>query len=140
MNINFLLKTRKLKKIPKDIEKSKSSIKIAKSRIIESQNLLKEKFYKQSILSSYTSMFHSARALLYKDGIQEKSHYATLVYLKEKYSKTIPLNILNNFENYMRTRHNILYGLEDSNESNQKATNSIKTAKAFLSIINNILE
>jgi len=29
------------------------------------------------ILAAYTAMFHAARAVLYKDGIQEKSHYAT---------------------------------------------------------------
>ena len=31
------------------------------------------------------SMFHAARALLYKNWIQEKSHFAMYIYLKEKY-------------------------------------------------------
>jgi uncharacterized protein (UPF0332 family) len=37
-------------------------------------------------ISSYTAMFHAARAILFRDGfIKERSHECIPVYLKEKY-------------------------------------------------------
>jgi uncharacterized protein (UPF0332 family) len=140
MNANELFKLRKLRKIKPDIEKSKSSINIAENKLSEAKNLTQREFYNQSILSSYTSMFHSARALLYKEGIQEKSHYAILIYLKEKFSRIIPTEILNSFENYMKERHQILYGLNEIKESSKESNKAIEEAEEFLSIIKDLLK
>ena len=35
-----------------------------------------------SVLASYLSMFHSARAILYLDGYREKSHYCVARHLE----------------------------------------------------------
>jgi uncharacterized protein (UPF0332 family) len=40
--------------------------------------------YKSAISSFYLAIFHSARAVLFRDGVREKSHYCAGVYL-EKY-------------------------------------------------------
>jgi len=37
------------------------------------------------IFCSYTAMFHAARALLFRDGIKERSHLCIVSYLKETY-------------------------------------------------------
>ncbi|HLC65027.1 MAG TPA: hypothetical protein VJI46_02780 [Candidatus Nanoarchaeia archaeon] len=69
--------------------------------------------------------------MLYKDGIQEKSHYAIYVYLKEKYSSKIPLPVIN-FLNIHRTeRHEALYGLEYKPSEND-ARVALEDAKSFL--------
>ncbi|MCP8321946.1 MAG: HEPN domain-containing protein, partial [archaeon] len=40
---------------------------------------------RMSIIASYNTVFHAARALLFKDGIKEKSHWAVARYLEYEY-------------------------------------------------------
>jgi len=138
MNINDCLKKRILRKIVPDLEKSKSSINIAVSKLDEAQKLFQSEFWNNAFLSAYTSIFHSARALLYHDGIQEKSHYAVFVYLKEKYSNLIPSSLINSFYEYQKQRHKILYGLEEMN-SKEDSGEIIDDAEEFLNKIMEIL-
>lgn len=133
-NVEDCFKFRLLRKISPDKGKSNRSLEIAKVRIKEAETALKLKVYTYAVIESYTAMFHSARALLYKDGIQEKSHYAVYVYLREKYSSKIPLPVIN-FLNIHRTeRHEALYGLEYSPSEND-ARVALEDAKSFLSEI-----
>src|SRR3989338_7795569 len=130
-NVEDCLNFRLLRKISPDKGKSQMSLDIAKARIKEAEKALQLKVYTYAIVEAYTAMFHSARALLYKDGIQEKSHYAIYVYLKEKYSSKIPLPVIN-FLNIHRTeRHEALYGLEYKPSEND-ARVALEDAKSFL--------
>lgn len=136
MDVGDCFKERILKKIPISLDKVKSSIKIAELKLEESKKLFNSEFFNQAVLSSYTSMFHIARALLYSEGIQEKSHYAVYIYLREKYTDKIPNELINSFYNYQKERHNILYGFEEE-ILKEDAENSILDAEEFL---NKILE
>ena len=130
-NIEDCFKFRLLRKIAPDEEKTKKSLEISKQRLNEAEMAIELKIFQYAILESYMSMFHAARALLYKDGIQEKSHFAIFIYLKEKYSDKIPLHILN-FLNIHRTeRHEAMYGLEYKPEE-QDALVALGDAKAFV--------
>ena len=111
-NVEDCFKFRLLREIKPDKDKSKKSMEMAKKRLEEAENALKFKFFNYSILESYMAMFHSARALLYEDGIQEKSHFAIFVYLKEKYSSRMPLNVINFLNIHRIERHETMYGLE----------------------------
>jgi len=127
-----------LRKIVPDKEKSKKSLEIAKERINQAEEAIKLKIFNFAVIESYTAMFHSARAILYNDGIQEKSHFAVYIYLKEKYIDKIPLNILN-FLNIHRTeRHEALYGLEYKPEK-QDAIIALEDAKAFVNEVEKVL-
>ena len=137
MDANYFFKERKLRKIPVDLEKSKKSLEIAKQKLEEAKKLFSADFYNNSVLSAYTSMFHSARALLYKDGIQEKSHYAVYVYIKEKYSK-IPKSLMNSFNNLREERQEVLYGFEE-HVSKEDSENAILDAEEFLEKVREIL-
>src|SRR3989344_7725174 len=108
-NLDWFFKERKLKKIPIDKDKVKKSIEIAEMKLEEAKKLFSSEFFNNAVLSAYTSMFHSARALLYSDGIQEKNHYATYFYLREKFSRKISKDLLNSFNNYREIRHELLY-------------------------------
>ena len=77
------------------------------------------------------AMFHAARALLYKDGIQEKNHYAIFLYLRERYATKIPLRILNLFNLYRIERHETMYGLEYQ-PRREDALSGIEDAKMFV--------
>ena len=130
-NLEDCFKFRLLRYIKPDKEKTKRSIEVSKQRLNEAEMAFKFKIFKYVILESYMAMFHSARALLYKDGIQEKSHFALFIYLKEKYSNKIPLHILNLLNIHRLERHESLYGL-DYQPSEEDALISIKDAKNFI--------
>ena len=84
------------------------------------------------------AMFHAARALLYRDGVQEKSHYAISIYLKEKYSNKIPMPIINLLEIHRIERHESMYGLEYKPEK-KDAELAIQDAQSFVREIKNLL-
>ncbi|MEK6898653.1 MAG: HEPN domain-containing protein [Nanoarchaeota archaeon] len=129
---------RKLRKIAPDLNKSRQSLKIAESKLAEAKELLRAEFYSQAMLSAYTSMFHSARAILYKEGIQEKSHYAVYIYLKENYSNLLSGELLESFLNHQNERKEILYGL-DYNPNKNEAESSIEDAELFFVEVTGIL-
>ncbi|HEX7628323.1 MAG TPA: HEPN domain-containing protein [Candidatus Methanoperedens sp.] len=62
----------------------------------------------------YNAFFHVARALLFKDGIKERSHFCIARYVEEKYVNTKLLN--RDFLDYLDTlrdaRHETQYSLD----------------------------
>jgi uncharacterized protein (UPF0332 family) len=137
-DIDYLFEKKLLRKIPLDIEKVNSSIKIAERKLTEAKNLFNAEFFSNALLSAYTSMFHASRALLYKEGVQEKSHYAVYMYIKEIFSDEIPKSLINSFNNYREMRHNVLYG-EEAEVEKEDAENSILDAEDFLEEVKKIL-
>ena len=124
-------KFRLLRKIKPDAEKTKRSLEIAKKRLNETDEAIGLKIFQYAILEAYMAMFHAARALLYRDGIQEKSHFAVFIYLKEKYSSKIPVHILNLLNIHRIERHEAMYGLEFS-PNEQDAAVALEDAKVFV--------
>lgn len=51
----------------------------AKTDLLSAKNSLKDHGFKWSIVQSYYSMFHSARALVYSRGYRERSHYCLII-------------------------------------------------------------
>ena len=139
MKIDDLFKERKLRKVAPDKNKIEQSTKIARSKLDESIALFKAGFNSQAILSAYTAMFHSARAILYRDGIQEKSHYAVYFYLRENYGKTISGRLLESFLNHQNERKEILYGF-GYNPNKEEAESCIEDAAEFLIEIEGMLK
>ena len=127
----FFIKFRLLRKIKPDKEKTEKSFEISKHRLNEAEKVLKLKIFEYAILESYMAMFHASRALLYKDGIQEKSHFAVFIYLKEKYKNKIPLHILNLLNIHRTERHEAMYGLEYK-PTEEDALTAIEDANAFV--------
>lgn len=137
-NVDDCFRFRLLRKIKPDEEKSKKSIEIAKARIEKAKEAIKLKVFEFAILEAYMAMFHAARALLYKEGIQEKSHFAVFVYLKEKYSNKIPLYIINFLNIHRIERHEAMYGLEYKPEK-EDAIIALEDAKIFVKEIEKLL-
>lgn len=130
-NTEDCFRFRLLRKIKPDRIKSQKSLELAESRFTKAKEILKLKIFDFVILEAYMSMFHAARALLYKEGIQEKSHYAISVYLKEKYSKKIPLPVINFLEIHRKERHEAIYGLEYQPEK-KDAELALQDAEIFI--------
>lgn len=137
-NTEGCFRFRLLRKIKPDKMKSQKSLELAEKRLERAKETLKLNIFDFVILESYMCMFHAARALLYKDGIQEKSHYAISIYLKEKYSNKIPLPVINFLEIHRTERHEAMYGLEYKPEK-KDAEMSLQDAEIFLGEIKKII-
>lgn len=53
----------------------------------EAKELLKLAKERMAIISLYNAYFHTARALLFKDGVKERSHFCIARYIEEIYVK-----------------------------------------------------
>jgi len=137
MRIEEMFEQRLLRKIPKDRDKSSKSIEAGQGFLDEAILLMRGKHFKMVIFSSYTSMFHAAKAILYADGVQEKSHYATYLYIKEIYGKFFK-NLIFEFNSAREQRHEGIYGLEYTLDEND-CLHIIRVAEDFLKQSRDIL-
>ena len=93
--------------------------------------------YDLAVVSVYTSMFHTARSILFKDGLKERSHVCIIIYLKEKYPKLDEhTRILDSFR---RSRHLMLYGI-DVEALEDDARQGVAEAKRFLEVVRSIVK
>ena len=139
MNIEECYKKRMLRKILPDLKKAKRSLEIAEKKLETAKIALEKELYGAAIIYGYTSMFHSSRAFLYRDGIQEKSHICLVLYIKENYAKKIPPYLINSLNSFRKERHETLYGL-DFIETKEDAELSIHDAEQLLTIVKKILK
>jgi len=89
--------------IGKEIENSKKHLKNA-------YQCIRDGMLDLAVVSVYTAMFHAARAILFKDGIKERSHICVMIYLKEKYPELSEYTTI--LDTYRRSRHTMLYGID----------------------------
>jgi len=119
-----------LKRTSTDMENALRSLELSRSNIEDAVENFSIHRYRVVAISSYSSMFHAARAILFRDGIKERSHECIPVYLKETYPQLETLaNIL---DSYRRFRHDAIYGLDFAIDD--------KEAKAALDSAKEILE
>jgi uncharacterized protein (UPF0332 family) len=138
MNIEHFLKTRKLRKIAPDSEKSKKSVEEAGIRLASADNALRLGVFKFCIMESYAAMFHVSRAVLYRDGFQEKGHQAVYIYIREKYGSIIPAPVINMLNVHRIERHEANYGFAfEPNKAD--AETALKDAKVFVAEIKRLL-
>jgi uncharacterized protein (UPF0332 family) len=137
---NDCIKENLLRKIPPSIDKAYQSIKKSKEWLSESEKSLNGGAAGSSILSSYMSMFHAARSILFFDGYREKSHACIARYLEEKYVKIKRLDIkwVELLDHCREIRHDDQYNLSFFS-TEEDAENAFKSAKDFLNAMENLL-
>ena len=142
MSVNKCFEKRLLRKSRPDKLKSTKALDMSARALEQAEKLMEHEFYEQVILYSYTSMFQGARALLFRDGIIEKSHYCVVEYLKENYLKTGELDqkLIHWLDTYRIERHETLYGLEHLQISAHDASTAIDSAKTFLDTVKRLVE
>ena len=129
MNLKDCYKQGLLKKVKPDPENARRSIEQSSKSIEDANRNLEIKCYNVVIILSYTSMFHAARALLFRDGIKERSHLCIPVYIKAKYPELI--RFANMLDAYRMFRHRTIYGLEVTIDKTE-ADDAINAAEEFL--------
>jgi uncharacterized protein (UPF0332 family) len=83
-------------------------------------------------------MFHACRALLFKDGCREKSHYCVTRYIEEKYVSNGKLDRIVVDLLFRELRHRDLYEL-DFSAMESDVEESIKNAKLVIKCIEKLI-
>ena len=141
MKLRECFERRLLRKESPDLDRSKRSIEIAETKLIEAEKALKYEIFDATIILAYTSMFHAARSILFRDGIVEKSHVCLSEYLKNMYVNTGKLSeaSVNALDNLRIDRHETIYGLE-TKSTRKEAEFSVAKAKEFLETLKTLTE
>lgn len=71
-----------LRNVPPSEKKAEESLVLAESYLDESKKTAAAGARKISINGAYMVWFHAARAVLFRDGVREKSHYCIEAYLE----------------------------------------------------------
>jgi uncharacterized protein (UPF0332 family) len=140
LTFNDCLKKRRIFKAKYVYELIASEIEDAEEDLKASQEAFKNSNYKWSTIQAYYSMFHSARALLYSKGYEEKGHYCLYLAIKELFvkEKILPETLVDKFLNGMILRENADYKRDHSQEGAnaviQSAKDFFKSAKEIVNI------
>lgn len=134
------LDKRLLRKDKPDKKKACVAVEISEERLLDAEISMEAEIYSATILLSYASMFHASRALLFKDGYMEKSHYCLIEFVKEKYIKNGLIDSKFSFllNNAKEERHEVLYGLERT-ETKKDAEDVLETARDYLQEVKKII-
>lgn len=137
MDVKTCFNKRFLVKSKSSGNKAKQSLKSAKGSLKKAQDNIKISNMDVAVVMAYTAMFHTFRALLFMDGIKERSHVCMLEYVKEKF----PLlkDLAKEADAYRRFRHTALYGLEVL-VSKDDAMAAVKLAEKIITAVSDILQ
>jgi len=139
MNLKECFEKRRLRKVRPSFGKSGKSFRAAERKLRRAKELFRDNFFDEAVVASYTSMFNAARALLFKEGVVEKSHYCVVEYLKEKYKQKLSMKYIGWLNTYREGRHAVLYDIEGMEVDKSEAEESIKKAEEFLGAVKELL-
>lgn len=138
MNLSECFKKGLLVKRRVSKETVENTAQLAEHTIERAEGNLNIRYFDVAFALAYQAMLHAARALLFSDGIKERSHACVVVYLKDKYGKDPQLTrYLNILDSYRISRHEVVY--RGGYVSREEASNAIEDAKNLLIIVNNFL-
>jgi uncharacterized protein (UPF0332 family) len=98
-----------LKRTFKQPDLARKDVAQAKFFLEETKDLVELEKKHMATLSLYNAFFHAARALLFRDGIKERSHYCVARYIEKEYDLD---EFVHAFETMMNLRHNVQYATE----------------------------
>ncbi len=138
MNIEECIKQRFLLRITPDKNLLDKEIREADYDLDKAKKALNEEDFKWSIVKSYYSMFHSARAVLFSLGLREKKHFAVGVVLEDLNKKgKLESRFLNDFNAAMQSREDADYHYIYSKEA---AENSLLIAEEFMQRMKELID
>jgi len=130
MDLNEALQKGFLAKESIDPRLTIKELKEAEYDLIKAQESLQQKDFKWAIVKAYYSMFHAARAVLFRLGYREKRHFVVPIVLEEL-SKQGKLE-----SEYVTDLNAALYGREEADYhygySEDTAKQSVEMAENFL--------
>ncbi|MDE1850623.1 MAG: HEPN domain-containing protein [Candidatus Micrarchaeota archaeon] len=137
MKIDELLSKGLIRREKIDGSEISGSISLAEKFLERGRGNFDIRYYDVAFLLAYTAMFHAARALLFKAGFNERSHFGLIQALKGIYDDEELNKYLNVLDSYRMSRHAVQYSGESSSE--QDATSSLDDAGRFIKIAKRVL-
>lgn len=137
MNIDECFEKRLLRKERPDMRKAGRSMEIALEKLDKAKKAHESGVYEASVILAYNAAFHAARAVLFRDGIVEKSHACVAAYLKERVKELEP-SFVSIFDTLRFERHDSMYGLESQVKPGDSEY-AIKTAQGFVERISRLI-
>ncbi|MFH1200066.1 MAG: HEPN domain-containing protein [Candidatus Micrarchaeota archaeon] len=138
MKVDELFREGYLKRIPRSEERVKKSLVVAERYLSEAKKALDAGIEGMVVLAAYSCVFHAARAILFRDGVGERSHFAVYDYLKEKHGG-LGTQQIDSFNLYRQLRHSVAYGL-DTEVGADDGRQAIKFAESFLGKVKDYLK
>lgn len=137
MNLNECFEKNLLRKSKPSRKKMESSLRTAKHHLENARKVFSMGVYDLAFVSSYSAMFHSARAVLFNDGVVERSHVCIMEYLRSK--RMFPKRLVNLFDMCRMKRHTAQYGLEIMIDKKEAEMN-IENAEDFIDAVEKLLQ
>jgi uncharacterized protein (UPF0332 family) len=130
MRLKDCFEKRLLMRMSKNKELVEKTFEMAVSDLSEAEISYSQESYVWATVQVYTSMLNLARAVLFNDGIREKSHICTVLYFRRYHSKHYG-DLIEKLDILRRERHLTLY---DSREhiNADKVRERVEWAKEFL--------
>lgn len=128
-----------IRKIPASKEQSLLCLEKALDTLKDAEANLKESRFNSAALLAYVAMLNMARAVLFRDGYREKSHYCVVKYLEGKYGKEFGGGELRKLDSYRQTRHEVQYSAMH-NATESEAGGMVEFGWEFLGKIEDVLE
>jgi len=139
MNVNECFEKGLLKKDIESKDKALKSIEAAEHKLSIAKRTFDAEIYEETIVNGYAVMFHAGRALLFKDGVVEKSHFGLYIYIRERYAGKIEARFVNEFNSLRLERHELLYGLDKTEIKEVEAEDILKIAEDFIKAVEKII-
>lgn len=138
MNVNDCIEKGFLTKIKPDAGLCNKEVNEADYDLNSAEKAFKEGDYKWCIIKCYYSMFHSAKAILFKLGYTEKKHIAVIIVLEDLNKKgKVESKYINDFKAAMSAREDADYSYSYSKET---AEYNLEIAEGFLKRMKKLLK
>ncbi|MFH1055068.1 MAG: HEPN domain-containing protein [Candidatus Altiarchaeota archaeon] len=141
MRLEECYERRLLRRDKSDHKKAEKALEMAKERITRARRLAENGFNTEALVAAYTSMFYSSKALLYMDGVIEKSHTCVIEYVKEQYVKKglLSQNHMHWMNTYRLERHEVMYGLSVFDVTEGEIGTALTKAHEYLEAVKKIV-
>jgi uncharacterized protein (UPF0332 family) len=127
-----------LKKIKIEVERIDKELNESKKDLRDAKSSFKARKFKWSIIQSYYSMFHAARAVLFSIGLKERRHFAIITVLEDLVKrKKLESKFVNDFKAGMFAREEADYEAEYPKE---RAKSLLRIADEFSKRMKSLLE
>jgi len=128
-----------LKEEKPDREKALRLLKVAEHKLGIAKAVFDIEIFDDAIINAYAAMFQAVRAILFKDGIKERSHYCAYVYLITRYKDKIAPTLLNELNTLRLTRHELTYESDVPEIKEVEAESAIASAGEFIKAIKSLI-
>jgi uncharacterized protein (UPF0332 family) len=127
-----------VRRIPPSREHAAASLGKAGEMLKDARANQEECRFDAAALLAYVSVLNCARALLFRDGYTEKSHYCIARYLEAEYGSELGRGTILEIDSFRQLRHEVQYSAAYS-ASGEEGRKAVEFAEDFLSKVEALL-